>query len=102
MQRELPRAKAHVSLAHDSLRDVLPEGTTIEKRADGSVWLIEQLVKPTGKDGKQLGPDRSERRIDSRQDRDMIARGEEPWYTKHLRAKSAAKSAKEPTKEPAQ
>lgn len=85
-QREAPRSNPHMSLSNEVLKDKLPDHMKIEQRSDGSVWIIEELTKPTNKDGKQVGPDRSERRIDSRQDRDMIAKGEEPWYMKHIRA----------------
>lgn len=87
-QRELPRANPAMNANHDSANDVLPEGTTIHKREDGAVIKRVVIQKPTAKDGSKSGADYSEVRIDSRQDHDMIARGEVPWYVKHLKPKT--------------
>jgi hypothetical protein len=85
MQRKLPTTSAPMSPKFEAMREKLPEGTTIVKRGE-AVYLIEKLIKPTNAKGEQLGPDTSEIRIDSRQDRDMITKGEMPWYQKHLDA----------------
>lgn len=64
-----------------SLSDNLPRqmnaNQRMERRADGSVWLTETC--DTGK-----GPDRTEKRVDSRGDADLIAKGGTPWYEKFM------------------
>jgi hypothetical protein len=56
----------------------LPEGYRIERRSDGSVWLL--MPMPNGM--------MDARRVDSRQDPDLIRKGVTLWYTKFLKEKA--------------
>ena len=65
--------------------DVLPEGTTMERRADGSVWQITKAIPAHDDDGKEKpGPDFLSFRVDSVKDVDLVAKGGEPWYFKFI------------------
>lgn len=81
-----------------SLSDNAPRGLTqfqrIERREDGSVWMVETFPK-----GEKAGPDYSEKRVDSNQDRDLIAKGGTPWYEKFIPKDEPPKAKPSKTKE---
>ena len=64
---------------------VLPEGTHMERREDGSVWQVTPAIRAHDEDGKEKpGPDTLEFRVDSDKDAEFIQKGGVPWYFKHL------------------
>jgi hypothetical protein len=70
-------------------REGLPEGARIERREDGSVWLVE--LPPPGAirvdaKGNKHGPDRTESRVDSVRDIDVRRRGGVVWYDRFLKS----------------
>lgn len=87
----MPQAERKPTKAVDSLSDSNPrelnKNQTMEKRSDGSYWLVEQLEQMGD---KKTGPDRKERRCDSAADVVHVANGGTLWYIKLYDDQNAA------------
>ncbi len=85
--------KDQTSKATRSLNDGNPtelaDNQRLEKREDGSVWLIETSLRVIDKDTTEES--QRERRVDSAADDVAIARGDKVWWKELLEKQEAPK-----------
>lgn len=77
--RKNSNSRATESLSSNNPSELAPN-QKLEKRKDGSVWLIEVHDRVVDQKSKKTEKVKTARRVDSAGDINVLAAGEQPWW----------------------